>query len=332
MAVPGIRNHRKFKRLRFILKDLPDVYIEAHLNAMWNPCYQSGNPMLGEQIDVELAAEWSDSKRETGEWFKAVLKAGFIDPVEQDGTRRDAGDADARPCVHYAVHDLFDWAPDYVLERAKKANHRRTERRCEQCGDPYSSSEPHAKYCSTACRKRAFRDKAKKSDDDCGTQRDAAGRSGTEATVAGTQRDGLPSPPLPVLIDINIGAEVFESTTIGGVPVTAEMRAMVFSAFSDWSVSSEKKELHAMHNDDREIRMMLDSLTPQERMKVMPAISFCKSEGKRFKKPAYAVTVLRGVIESGEYAAPKRANGKNFTPPQPPRRSATETTFDHNGE
>lgn len=186
MAVTGIRNHRKFRRLRSILKDVPDVYIEAHLNAMWTPAYQSANPDLGEEIDVELAAEWEDSRRPAGQWFKAVLESGFIDMVTHD----NAGNAGVR----YCVHDLFDWCPNWVLDKADKTGERRKEKTCNACGSPYRSSEPHSKYCSNSCRQKAFKKKEKTIEV---TQGNAGNAEVTKPSVLVTQGNELPSPSLP---------------------------------------------------------------------------------------------------------------------------------------
>lgn len=103
MAKPGLRNHRKFRKLRARLR-MPAVYVTAHLQAMWEVAYESANPFLGSADDVELAAEWEDSERQQGDWFAAVLEAGFIDEVPGG----------------YAVHDLFEHAPRYVKLRASR--------------------------------------------------------------------------------------------------------------------------------------------------------------------------------------------------------------------
>jgi hypothetical protein len=65
---------------------------------------------LGDAEDVELAAEWGDSRRKAGDWFNAVLKCGWVDEVEPG---------------RYEIHDLLDHAPDYVRKRAYRHEQRK---------------------------------------------------------------------------------------------------------------------------------------------------------------------------------------------------------------
>jgi hypothetical protein len=104
MARPGLRNHPKFRRLRKIL-GMPAVYVEAHLEAMWKVGYENGDPLIGDADDVELAAEWEDSQRPAGDFFKAALESRWIDPVDEG---------------RFQIHDLLDHAPDYVKKRAQR--------------------------------------------------------------------------------------------------------------------------------------------------------------------------------------------------------------------
>jgi hypothetical protein len=84
---------------------MPAVYVEAHLESMWKPAYESGDDVIGDETDVELAAEWEDAGRQPGEWFKAVLACRWID---------DLGNG------KYAIHDLYDHAPAYVQRRMER--------------------------------------------------------------------------------------------------------------------------------------------------------------------------------------------------------------------
>ena len=122
---------------------MPAVYVEAHLESMWKPGYENGDPLLGDEHDVELAAEWEDSGRPPGEWFKAVLEARFIDETDEG----------------YQIHDLHDNAPEYVSDRFRREIERRKPKRCRQCGLEYRSPDPRSLYCSSACRQKVFRDK-----------------------------------------------------------------------------------------------------------------------------------------------------------------------------
>ena len=109
LAKPDLFNHRKFKALCARLKGMHKLYVRAHLDMMWEVGYHSGNPLLGTAEDVELAAEWDITGRETGEWFDAMLNLGWID---------DLGNG------LYQIHDLLDHAPEYVKKRAKRVAER----------------------------------------------------------------------------------------------------------------------------------------------------------------------------------------------------------------
>lgn len=106
MARPGLRNHPKFRRMVHELK-MPAIYVQAHLQAMWDVGYECGNARLGDDMDVELAAEWDLSGRSPGEFFKAARD--FLDV--ENGI--------------YFIHDLFDHAPEYVKKRAKREDQRK---------------------------------------------------------------------------------------------------------------------------------------------------------------------------------------------------------------
>jgi len=108
VARPGLTKHRKFLRLARTLGNAPLAL--GCLELIWQQAYENGNPYLGDETDVEAAAEWPG---ETGILCKALLAAGgdgnhgFIDQVED------------RP-GHYCVHDLFDHAPRYVGQRLER--------------------------------------------------------------------------------------------------------------------------------------------------------------------------------------------------------------------
>lgn len=114
MARPGLIKHRKFKRLVQMLQE-PAPHVLGYLEMMWGSCYETGNPYLGDETDVELTAEYPG---DPGKLFRALLgcggenSAGFIEPVaERPGT--------------YQVHDLFENAPDYVRKRQKRESERK---------------------------------------------------------------------------------------------------------------------------------------------------------------------------------------------------------------
>jgi hypothetical protein len=100
MARPGLLNHPKFRRLKHLL-DEPIPHVLGYLSCMWEVGYECGQAFLGDELDVELAAQYPGPK---GKLFCALLKCRFIDKV-------DGG---------YEIHDLFDHAPDYVQRRMRR--------------------------------------------------------------------------------------------------------------------------------------------------------------------------------------------------------------------
>jgi hypothetical protein len=106
MARPGLKTHPKFRRLVHVL-GVPVPHALGYLECVWDVCYERGDPLLGDALDVELAAQWPG---EQGKLFKALLDCRFIDPVEHD---------------RYQVHDLFDHAPDYVRKRMEREHTRK---------------------------------------------------------------------------------------------------------------------------------------------------------------------------------------------------------------
>jgi hypothetical protein len=91
-------DHRKFLRLVRLMNE-PTPHVLGYLMLMWRRGYQTGSPALGDELDVEAAAEF---RGEPGKFAKAALAAGFID-------RTPNGD--------FEIHDLWDHAPDYVKKR-----------------------------------------------------------------------------------------------------------------------------------------------------------------------------------------------------------------------
>lgn len=107
MARPTLPNHRKFKRLVQML-DIPAAYVRGHLELLWDSCYESGDELLGDAMDVELAAGW---KGQSGELATALLGcggAGLPGFLELDASGR------------FIVHDLWDHAPAYVRKRRQR--------------------------------------------------------------------------------------------------------------------------------------------------------------------------------------------------------------------
>lgn len=105
MARPGLKVDPKFRRLVFLLKEaVPHVL--GYLECLWSVAYESGDPLIGDKIDIELAAEWPG---EAGKLCQALLDCRFIDESEPG---------------RFSIHDLFDHAPDYVRRRMERETER----------------------------------------------------------------------------------------------------------------------------------------------------------------------------------------------------------------
>src|SRR5262249_2146171 len=104
---PTLLSHPKFRRLAHVLQE-PAPHVVGYLELMWHVGYESGDDYLGDEVDVELAAQYPPGNQ--GKLAKALLHCGFIDEVEGGG---------------YAIHDLYDHAPDYVQKRLRREMERR---------------------------------------------------------------------------------------------------------------------------------------------------------------------------------------------------------------
>lgn len=149
---PTLLGHSKFKRLVSILK-CPRSHAVGYLEMIWQAAYESGDDFIGDAVDVELAAEWNGTP---GELVKALLdcggesRQGFIEQVNGG----------------YAIHDLFDHAPDYVFNRSSREQERKKVKTCEYCNSTYHSPDRRSKYCSDNCRKSMSRDGKRQTETD----------------------------------------------------------------------------------------------------------------------------------------------------------------------
>lgn len=106
MARPGLIKHPKFLRLLHTLQ-LPLPHALGYLECLWSSCYERGDDRVGDATDVELAAHWPG---EPGKLAETLAACRFID---------DRGDGT------YAVHDLYDHAPEYVQRRMEREARRK---------------------------------------------------------------------------------------------------------------------------------------------------------------------------------------------------------------
>jgi hypothetical protein len=91
----------KFKKLVQIL-GLPRPYVRGLLELMWDVANECGNPVLGDPLSVEAAAEWPGEAKQL---FRALSKARLIEQDEHG---------------LWQIHDYWDHAPVYVQRRAER--------------------------------------------------------------------------------------------------------------------------------------------------------------------------------------------------------------------
>lgn len=188
MARPGLTTHPKFRRLMHELS-LSKAHAWGHLECLWQPAYESGNAVIGDAVDVEIAADWQG---ESGKLAAALLKCRFI---EETGDGR------------LQIHDLHANAPEYVRQRWSRELLRTEERTCVTCGETFRSGEPHAKFCSAACRQRSYRERnagASQETPDSPLEVTHSDAGVTKGETHVTQRYEAPAPaPAPARAPIN---------------------------------------------------------------------------------------------------------------------------------
>lgn len=102
MAKPELRDHRKFLKLRRLLAE-PTPHVLGYLECLWHRGYQTGVPVIGDEDDVEAAAEYPGKR---GLFAAAAHAAGFLDLDQATGL--------------YSIHDLFEHAPEYAKKRMRR--------------------------------------------------------------------------------------------------------------------------------------------------------------------------------------------------------------------
>ena len=185
MALPGFRNHPKFRRLVAALC-MPEAHVLGHVEMMWEVAYESGNAVLGDSVDVELAAGWIG---EPGLLCRALAECGG---KLRSGLIEEVGDG------IWQVHDLLDHAPEYVDSRRKRLEEKGKDKVCAHCGANFRTADPKSRFCSDACRKADWRHRqrdARETNGD-GTSEDSDGR-GTDCDVRETKSPTTTSPDQP---------------------------------------------------------------------------------------------------------------------------------------
>lgn len=105
MGRPGLSQNKKFRRLSLLLGGAP--LARGYLELMWDSAYEAGDEVMGDVLDVELAAQWPGNQ---GELVNAMVQTGFLE--DHEGV--------------YWVHDFWHHAPAYVRKRRQREDERRT--------------------------------------------------------------------------------------------------------------------------------------------------------------------------------------------------------------
>lgn len=112
MARPTLTTHPKFFRLAALVGGRGAA--RGALELIWDAAYASGDPIVGDAIAVEAVADW---RGKPGDLAAAMVSSGFLDVLQAD--------ANGGHLQTYAVHDLEDHAPDYVLKRWQREAERK---------------------------------------------------------------------------------------------------------------------------------------------------------------------------------------------------------------
>ncbi len=149
MARPGLMVHPKFRRLVRLL-GVSEAAARGHLELLWETAYQNGEEVIGDVIDVELAARWGGDH---GALCDALMLAGGVDR---------SGFIDRLDDGRYAIHDLFDHAPDYVRKRRSRENDRREKGRrlSGRSEQPTGQSLPNGGHGSVSDRTDSAADRS----------------------------------------------------------------------------------------------------------------------------------------------------------------------------
>lgn len=102
MARPTLFSSPKFRRLVHLLK-VPIPHAVGYLECLWSVAYECGEPVIGDEIDVEIAAQWPG---DAGVLCRALVQVGLLDPADESG--------------RHTIHDFWDHAPDYVKKRRER--------------------------------------------------------------------------------------------------------------------------------------------------------------------------------------------------------------------
>jgi hypothetical protein len=133
MAKPDLRDNRKFLRMKRLLGE-PTPHVIGYLECLWMRGYQTGNPIIGDEFDVETAAEYPG---EEGKFARVAIEVGFIDRL---------------PDGKLAIHQLYEHAPRYVKQRMKRIGTAPMDAHCDrdesQNDDFCNNSDTMSAHCA----------------------------------------------------------------------------------------------------------------------------------------------------------------------------------------
>lgn len=231
MIRPELVHKRKFHQL-LRAAAVEDTTALGLLWFLWESAYQIASPVVGDADDVERAAHWTGPP---GKLARALARTGFLDRRE-DGT--------------FAVHDFWQWCPEFVHGKAVRLREEAKPKICAQCGATYHNADGRSQYCSVVCRVRRYRrGKAPRVTDCNGQVRNASvtGRDGALRTCYGTVTD-LPQSPL------HLKTETSENTEC----VTDALRTV-----TDYSTDNTNTPLPPKGGERGASRKIKDTSRPQ---------------------------------------------------------------------
>ena len=100
MAKHSTTQTRKFKVAQHRL-GIPGPHLLGHLEYLWQSAHVDGDPVFANADEVEIAAEWTG---DAGALCAVLVDTGWLD-LHDDGTLE--------------VHDYWEHAPKYVVERKR---------------------------------------------------------------------------------------------------------------------------------------------------------------------------------------------------------------------
>jgi hypothetical protein len=181
---PTFPNHRKLLRACRILGE-PRPHVIGYMELLWHACNETGDPYIGDADDIASAAEYPGEPKKLVQALLDCGGNGCSGLIEEDPNR-----------YGYQIHNYFDHAPEYVMNRRKAEQERRKQKICESCGEEYRSRSHNSRYCSNACKMSAYRRRQTVTASDGNERNGDVSLRNSDVSV--TSRYGTPAPaPAP---------------------------------------------------------------------------------------------------------------------------------------